>query len=98
MPNGAAGYYLLGRICSLTNRHDAAVQYHVSALILDPLLWAAYEELCALGAPRHLSNHCLLGAAFLYTIMPGPLLAPLCSSRSMLPACLLLSIGSANST
>ena len=50
VPNGAAGYYLLGRIHSLTNRHDAAVQFHTSALILDPLLWAAYEELCALGA------------------------------------------------
>ena len=55
MPNGAAGYYLLGRIHSLTNRHDTAVHFHASALALDPLLWAAYEELCALGTPRHLS-------------------------------------------
>ena len=49
VPRGAAGYYLLGRICGLTNRHRAAVSYHRAALTLDPLMWCAYEELCALG-------------------------------------------------
>lgn len=49
VPNGAAGYYLLGRICVLSNRHESAIQYFAAALTLDPLLWCAYEELCNLG-------------------------------------------------
>jgi hypothetical protein len=47
---GAAGLYLMGRICVLTNRHEAAGQHFAAALRADPLLWCAYEELCALGA------------------------------------------------
>lgn len=53
VPNGAAGYYLLGRICVASNRHDAAIQYFSAALTLDPLLWCAYEELCNLGEQLH---------------------------------------------
>lgn len=49
VPNGAAGYYLLGKICALSNRHDEATHYYAAALTLDPLLWSAYEELCNLG-------------------------------------------------
>ena len=49
VPKGSAGYYLLGRICGLTNRHRAAVSYQRAALTLDPLMWCAYEELCSLG-------------------------------------------------
>lgn len=49
VPNGAAGLYLLGRICRLTNRQAKAAEYYAKALRLDPLLWTAYEELCALG-------------------------------------------------
>ena len=52
VPHGAAGYYLLGRICRLTSRQRQAVQYFASALALDNLLWCAYEELCILGAPK----------------------------------------------
>jgi hypothetical protein len=51
VPHGAAGYYLLGKICALSNRHDTAVHYYAAALTLDPLMWCAYEELCNLGAP-----------------------------------------------
>ncbi len=51
VPHGAAGYYLLGRICRLTNRQRQAVQHFAAALALDGLLWCAYEELCILGAP-----------------------------------------------
>lgn len=49
-PGGAAGLYLLGRICRLTQRVTKAVQYLCGALSLNPLLWCAYEELCLLGA------------------------------------------------
>ncbi|DBA97960.1 TPA: Cell division cycle protein 27 [Trebouxia sp. C0006] len=60
VPNGAAGFYLLGKICRLTNRHKVAQSYHKAALTLDPLLWSAYEELCMLGgeddAAQLLSN------------------------------------------
>lgn len=51
MPHGAAGYYLLGRVCRLSNRQKQAAQFFAAALALDPLLWCAYEELCILGAP-----------------------------------------------
>lgn len=65
VPNGAAGFYLLGRICRLTNRHKVAQSYHKAALTLDPLLWSAYEELCMLGifckknSSFHLNRACM---------------------------------------
>jgi len=49
VPNGAAGHYLLGRISRLGGRPTDAKEHFVRALRLDPLLWSAYEELCALG-------------------------------------------------
>ena len=57
MPHGAAGYYLLGRVCRLSNRAKQAVQFFAAALALDPLLWCAYEELCILGAPTRPEMH-----------------------------------------
>lgn len=57
VPNGAAGFYLLGKICRLTNRHKVAQSYHKAALTLDPLLWSAYEELCMLGMLCSCLNH-----------------------------------------
>ena len=50
VPNGAAGFYLLGRVCRLTGRSKQAVKHLRTALELNPLLWSAYEELCQLGA------------------------------------------------
>ncbi|KAJ4888898.1 Cell division cycle protein 27-like protein B [Raphanus sativus] len=50
IPNGAAGHYLLGLIYKYTDRRKNAAQQFKQALTLDPLLWAAYEELCILGA------------------------------------------------
>ncbi|XP_010540977.1 PREDICTED: cell division cycle protein 27 homolog B-like isoform X2 [Tarenaya hassleriana] len=50
IPNGAAGHYLLGLVYKLTDRKKNAVQQFRQALTIDPLLWGAYEELCALGA------------------------------------------------
>ena len=50
VPNGAAGYFLLGRCFQLSNRHSVAVAYYNTALKLDPLMWCAYEQLCILGA------------------------------------------------
>lgn len=51
VPNGAAGHYLLGRICHLQRNPDAAMSHYMSALQLNPLLWSAYDELCAMGEP-----------------------------------------------
>ncbi|XP_038984046.1 cell division cycle protein 27 homolog B isoform X2 [Phoenix dactylifera] len=48
VPNGAAGHYLLGLIYRYTGRRTCAVDHFVQALGIDPLLWAAYEELCIL--------------------------------------------------
>jgi len=47
---GAAGEFLLGLICKDTGRRSAAIARFTRALIADPLMWVAYEELCALGA------------------------------------------------
>ncbi|EPS64113.1 hypothetical protein M569_10668, partial [Genlisea aurea] len=50
VPNGAAGHYLLGLVYRYTDRKQNAIYHFNQALSLDPLLWAAYEELCVLGA------------------------------------------------
>ncbi|KAJ7973805.1 Cell division cycle protein 27 like B [Quillaja saponaria] len=50
IPNGAAGHYLLGLIYRYTDRRKSAVHHLKQALSIDPLMWAAYEELCVLGA------------------------------------------------
>ncbi|XVE70488.1 hypothetical protein DITRI_Ditri10aG0076200 [Diplodiscus trichospermus] len=50
IPNGAAGHYLLGLIYRYTDRQKSAIHHFRLALSIDPLLWAAYEELCLLGA------------------------------------------------
>lgn len=46
----APSRYLLGRICLLTSRHDAAREHFRAATRADPLLFSAYAELCQLGA------------------------------------------------
>ncbi|CAN6463820.1 unnamed protein product [Victoria cruziana] len=50
VPNGAAGHYLLGLIYRYTDRRRLAVEHFTQSLSMDPLMWAAYEELCILGA------------------------------------------------
>ncbi|KAF8031265.1 hypothetical protein BT93_D0458 [Corymbia citriodora subsp. variegata] len=50
VPNGAAGHYLLGLIYRYTDRKRDAIHHFKQALSIDPLLWSAYEELCALGS------------------------------------------------
>ncbi|GLT51701.1 hypothetical protein SLA2020_250940 [Shorea laevis] len=50
IPNGAAGHYLLGLIYRYTDRRKTAIHHFKLALGIDPLLWAAYEELCTLDA------------------------------------------------
>ncbi|XP_062229283.1 cell division cycle protein 27 homolog B-like isoform X2 [Phragmites australis] len=49
VPSGATGHYLLGVIYRCTGRISAAAEQFTQSLTLDPLLWAAYEELCILG-------------------------------------------------
>lgn len=56
IPNGAAGHYLLGLIFRYTDRKKSAVQHFKEALLIDPLLWAAYEELCMLGHAEEASE------------------------------------------
>ncbi|XP_030528725.1 cell division cycle protein 27 homolog B-like isoform X2 [Rhodamnia argentea] len=50
VPNGAAGHYLLGLIYRYTDRKRGSIHHFKQALSIDPLLWSAYEELCALGS------------------------------------------------
>jgi hypothetical protein len=49
VPNGGYGHFLLGRIARLTNRGDLAAAHFEKCLVLNPMLWSAYEELCSLG-------------------------------------------------
>lgn len=49
VPNGAAGWYLLGRINRLTGRPGRAAEFYSRALQMDPMLWVAFTELCMLG-------------------------------------------------
>ncbi|GLT33039.1 hypothetical protein SLA2020_076610 [Shorea laevis] len=49
IPNGAAIHHLLGLIYRYTDRRKHSVEHFRNALSIDPLLWAAYEELCLLG-------------------------------------------------
>ncbi|KAL4309745.1 hypothetical protein GQ457_01G039580 [Hibiscus cannabinus] len=49
VPNGAAVQYLLGIIYRDTARMKRSVEHFRKALSIDPLFWAAYEELCMLG-------------------------------------------------
>ncbi|KAI3800749.1 hypothetical protein L1987_28843 [Smallanthus sonchifolius] len=56
VPNGAAGHYLLGLIYRYTDRLKSAAHQFNQALSIDPLLWAAYEELCKLGAAAEAST------------------------------------------
>ena len=50
VPNGAYGHFLLGRIAKLSNRHEKAVSHFERCLLLNPMMWSAFEELCSLGA------------------------------------------------
>ncbi|XP_024020675.1 cell division cycle protein 27 homolog B [Morus notabilis] len=56
VPNGAAGHYLLGLIYRYTDRRKSAAHHFKEALSIDPLMWAAYEELCLLGAADEAST------------------------------------------
>lgn len=51
VPQGAAGLFLLGRLCHKAQRPRHAQTYYRLALKLDPTLWGAYEALCRLD-PR----------------------------------------------
>lgn len=57
VPNGAAGYFLLGRCFQLSNRHSVAVAYYNTALKLDRMMWCAYEQLCILGADSEAQDY-----------------------------------------
>jgi anaphase-promoting complex subunit 3 len=50
VPQGAAGYHLLGLICKRTVRVNKAICYFKLSLKLDPMLWMSYHELCEMGA------------------------------------------------
>ena len=46
IPNGAAGIFLLGRICQRAYRRQHAIEYFKLALEVDPYMWCAFEALC----------------------------------------------------
>jgi hypothetical protein len=58
VPNGAYGHFLLGRIARLTSRPEVAAAHFEKCLILNPMMWSAYEELCSLGALQCPDSSC----------------------------------------
>jgi anaphase-promoting complex subunit 3 len=60
IPNGAAGYYLLGLITeklgvyffNFKNRSVDAISAYKKALDMDPFMWCAYEKLCKLSPSK----------------------------------------------
>ncbi len=62
VPNGAAGFHLLGLICQRTMRNKKAKVYHELALKFDPMLWMSYDALCEMGAALDLQKTSLLGS------------------------------------
>jgi hypothetical protein len=51
VPQGAAGLFLLGKLCHKAHRPKHAGAYYRLALKVEPTLWGAYEALCRLD-PR----------------------------------------------
>lgn len=49
IPFGASGLFLLGKVCRLTGRTAEAKDYYCRALRLNPIMWSAFEDLCAIG-------------------------------------------------
>ena len=50
IPGGAYGEHLLGKIAKDTGRRQLAIDCFKRALELDPFMWAAFNELCSMGA------------------------------------------------
>eukprot|EP00210_Caulerpa_lentillifera_P005748 g5495.t1 len=50
-------YYLHGMLCKTQTRFDEAIKQFRSALIHNPFLWPAYEELCTLGGNEEVKSH-----------------------------------------
>ncbi|PNH01735.1 Cell division cycle protein 27 B, partial [Tetrabaena socialis] len=72
IPHGAAGLYLLGKVCRLTSCMSEAKDYYFRALRLNPLLWAAYEELCAVGGDEEAAEVCSLAQLPPPAVAEGP--------------------------
>lgn len=47
--NDAHVFYLLGYVCRFTNKREKAMEYFKQALVINPMLWCAYEHLCQMG-------------------------------------------------
>lgn len=56
VPNGAAGFHLLGTVCKKTMRTDKAKKYFELSLKFDPMLYDSYHELCEMGVALRLGN------------------------------------------
>lgn len=67
VPCGAAGFYLLARVCQATGRGDEAAAHYRRCLELDPTHWAAFEALCATGMrdARRICLACAVHVTFL---------------------------------
>jgi len=56
VPNGAAGFHLLGIVCKKTMRMEKAKTYFELSLKLDPMLYESYQELCEMGVALRLGR------------------------------------------
>ena len=56
IPNGSAGYYLLGIVCEKLSRKNEAISAFKKSIELDPFMWCSYEKLCKLE-PNKIDNN-----------------------------------------
>jgi anaphase-promoting complex subunit 3 len=67
VPNGAAGFHLLGIICQRTMRPKKGKVYHELALRFDPMLWMSYDALCEMGVALTLPGSTYNSATGMHT-------------------------------
>jgi anaphase-promoting complex subunit 3 len=81
VPNGAAGYNLLGQICLRTGKTNLAIQYFKHSLTLDSCLWSSYEHLCQLGCDIDPDQFFKLEDKFMYSST-----SPINTNISLIPS------------
>ena len=56
IPNGAAGYYLLGVVLEKMSRRNEAFVAYKKSVDIDPFMWCSYEKMCKLD-PNKVDNN-----------------------------------------
>ena len=70
VPNGAAGFHLLGTVYKRTMRNQKAAGYFQLSLKLDPMLWMSYDALCEMGVAFSLDSKDGIDPAAVFGVIP----------------------------